>query len=309
MRRTCAFSVDSRVTSTVSTISPLALWRDRTGAFSWLRAAALAIAILPTAPLIWRIAAADLGPRPLTEISHQTGLWAIRLLAVTLAVTPAIELMRRPRLAATRRILGVSVFVWMVVHFIVFVADKSFNLGVVAWELVARIYLLIGTIALIMLGALAATSTDSAVRRLGAQRWKRLHRLVYAIVLLGLVHFFMQSKLDITEPTAMAGIFALLGLLRLPRRFGRTLTPSLTLALAAATTALVAAVEAGYYALAMGAPFEALISADFSLELGLRPCWWAMAAGLALAAAGWATQLAGAKQGAARPAMQNARSR
>ena len=265
---------------------PLALWRDRTGAFSGLRAVALALAVLPALPLLWRIGVADLGPRPLTEISHVTGLWAIRLLAATMAITPLIEILRQPRLAAARRILGVSVFVWMVAHFVVFVADKSFDLGVVAHELFARIYLLIGTAALLMLVALAATSTDSAVRKLGAQRWKRLHRLVYAIVLLGLVHFFMQSKLDVTEPTAMAGIFALLGFLRLPRRFGRVLTPTLTLGLAVATTALVALIEAGYYAIAMGAPFGALISADFSLELGIRPCWAPMAVGVTLAISG-----------------------
>ena len=265
---------------------PLALWRDRTGAFSPLRAAALALAILPALPLVWRIFTADLGPRPLTEISHQTGLWAIRLLAVSLTITPLIELLRQPRLVAARRILGVSVFVWMVAHLVVFMADKSFNLAVIAWELVARIYLLIGLIGLLMLAALAATSTDSAVRRLGADRWKKLHRLVYAIVLLSLVPFFMQSKLDVSEPTAMAGIFALLGFLRLPRRFGRTLTPMLVLGIAVATTALVAMAEAGWYALTMGAPFAALLEADFSLDLGLRPCWWAMIAGVALALSG-----------------------
>lgn len=288
---------------------PLALWRDRTGAFSALRAAALALAVLPALPLLWRIGASDLGPRPLTEISHQTGLWAIRLLALTLAITPMIEFLRLPRLVAARRILGVSVFVWMVVHFVVFVADKSFNLGVVAWELVARIYLLIGTVALIMLGALAATSTDSAVRRLGAARWKRLHRLVYAIVLLSLVHFFMQSKLDISEPTAMAGIFALLGFLRLPRRFERPLTPALVLGLALATGALVAIAEAGWYALTMGAPFGALIAADFSFDLGLRPCWWPVIAGAALAALAFANRLRASGRRIPRAPVQRAQTR
>ncbi|MCB1546156.1 MAG: ferric reductase-like transmembrane domain-containing protein [Methylobacteriaceae bacterium] len=273
------------MTAPTTSPHPLALWRDRTGAFSWLRAVALALAVLPALPLVWRIAASDLGPRPLTEVSHVTGLWAIRLLAATMAVTPLIEILRQPRLVAMRRILGVSVFVWMVAHFVVFVADKSFDPGVVVHELFARIYLLIGLAALLMLAALAATSTDGAVRKLGAQRWKALHRLVYAIVLLGLVHFFMQSKLDVTEPTAMAGIFALLGLLRLPRRFGRALTPAPALALAVATTALVALIEAGYYALAMGAPFGALIAADFSLELGVRPCWAPMAVGVAFVVA------------------------
>lgn len=305
-RQTRAFSVDSRVTSSMTKPSSLALWRDRTGAFSALRTLALAIAILPALPLLWRIATADLGPRPLTEISHQTGLWAIRLLAVTLAITPLIDLTRQPRLVAARRILGVSVFVWMVAHFIAFVADKSFNLPVVAHELFARVYLLIGMIALLMLTALAATSTDGALRRLGAVRWKRLHRLVYAIALLGLVHFFMQSKLDVTEPTAMAGIFALLGFMRLPRRFGRALTPALALTLAAAATALVALTEAGWYALAMGAPFDALIAADFSLDLGLRPCWWAMIAGVAFAAVGWAKGMTATRRAAPRSSIQHA---
>ncbi len=304
-RQTRVLGVDSRVTLTILH-SPLALWRDRTGAFSWLRAAALAIAVLPALPLLWRIAAADLGPRPLTEISHVTGLWAIRLLAVTFAITPLIEILRQPRLVAARRILGVSVFAWMVAHFIVFVADKSFSISVVAHELFARVYLLIGSVALLMLAALAATSTDGAVRRLGAQRWKRLHRLVYAVVALGLAHFFMQSKLDVTEPTAMTGLFALLGLMRLPRRFGRTLTPAVALTLAAATTALVALTEAGWYTFAMGAPFDALIAADFSLDLGLRPCWWALIAGVAMAAAGWAKGAAMTRRAAPRSPIQRA---
>ena len=271
---------------------PLALWRDRTGAFSALRALALAIAVAPALPIAWQIATADLGPRPLTAISHATGLWAIRLLAVSLAITPLIELLRQPRLVATRRILGVSVFAWMVVHFAVFVADKSFDLSVVVHGLIARIYLLIGTIALLMLAALAATSTDGAVRRLGAQRWKLLHRTVYAIVLLSLVHFFMQSKLDVSEPIAMAGIFALLGFLRLPRLFARPLTPALVLAISAVTTALVALAEAGWYTLSKGAPFGVLLEADIRLDRGLRPCWWAMIAGVALAMAGWAKMMA-----------------
>lgn len=287
---------------------PLALWRDRSGVFSPLRALALAIAILPALPLVWRIATSDLGPRPLTEVSHVTGLWAIRLLAVTLAITPLIELLRQPRLVAARRILGVSVFVWMVAHFIAFVADKMFDPAVVVHEIFARIYLLIGTVALLLLAALAATSTDGAVRRLGAQSWKRLHRLVYAITLLGLVHFFMQSKLDVTEPTAMAGIFALLGFMRLPRRFGRALTPALALALAAATGALVALIEAGYYALAMGAPFDALIAADFSLEIGVRPCWAPMAVGIAFAIVGLVARIGRPEAREPRPSLRRAQS-
>ena len=83
-----------------------------------------------------------------------------------------------------------------------------------------RIYLLIGMVALLMLGALAATSTDGMIARFGAERWRRLHLLVYPIAILGLAHCFMQSKQDVSAPTALSGVF-LLGLMRVARRFRR----------------------------------------------------------------------------------------
>lgn len=283
-------------------LRPLALWRDRAGAFSPARAAALALAVAPTLPLIDRILTGDLGARPLTEVSHATGLWAIRLLAVTLAVTPLIDLLRLPRLVAARRILGVSVFVWMVAHFIVFVADKSFDPIVVGRELVVRVYLLIGLVAFLMLGALAATSTDGAIRRLGASSWKKLHRLVYVVALLGLVHFFMQSKLDVTEPTAMAGIFALLGLLRLPKRFGRPLTPTLALSLSVVAAVATALAEAGWFAFSMGAPFGDVLASDFTLDIGLRPCWTPLIGGAAFVVIGLVARYGARRQRSARSA-------
>ncbi|MFV0280066.1 MAG: sulfite oxidase heme-binding subunit YedZ [Rhodoblastus sp.] len=289
----------------VRTHNSLALWRDRTGAFSLARTLALAIVLAPALPLFWRAGTGDFGPRPLTEISHATGLWALRLLAVTMAITPLIEILRLPRLASARRYLGVGVFGWLAAHLLAFIADKSFSLAVVAQEIFVRVYLLIGAGALLVFAALAATSCDGAIRRLGAKNWKRLHRLVYAATLAGLVHFFMQSKLDVSEPTAMAGVFAFLGFLRLPRRFGRTLTPPIVLAAGALTTALVALAEAAWYALAMGASFGALIAADFSLEAGLRPCWAAMAAGIAMALAGGLVRALAAARAVKRAGVSN----
>lgn len=285
----------------VSTLSPrsLALWQDRTGAFSPVRALALLLAVAPALPLIYRAAAADLGPRPLTEISHVTGLWAIRLLAATFAVTPLIELTRWTKLAPARRILGVAVFAWMVAHLFAFFADKSFDAGVIAHELVARVYLLIGLVAFLLLAALAATSTDAAIRRLGPAGWKRLHRLIYVIVALGLVHFFMQAKLEISEPTAVAGMFLLLAALRLPRRAGLRLGPLATLALGLGATAATAAAEAGWFAYAMGAPFGAVIASDFSLDLGVRPCWAPLILATGLAAVGAVARVASARRAAA----------
>ena len=206
-------------------LKPLVLWRDRQGAFSWPRAVALAAAALPAVWFAARALAFGLGARPLTEAIHFSGVWTVRLLLLTLAVTPLVAAIRKPRLVPMRRILGVAVFAWILVHFVLFIADKSFNLVVVAQEIVKRIYLTIGFVALLMLAALAATSTDAAVSRLGAPAWKRLHLLVHAIVLLGLIHFFMQSKADVSEPTIMAGLFVWLFLLRQPKRLGWGLSP------------------------------------------------------------------------------------
>ncbi len=278
--------------SSSSPLRSLALWRDRAGAFSAPRAVALAMAVAPALPLLARIATHDLGPRPLTEVSHVTGLWAVRLLAATLAVTPLIALLRRPRFASSRRILGVAVFVWMVAHFVAFVADKSFDPVVVAHEIALRVYLLIGFAAFLTLGALAATSTDRMIARLGAERWRNLHRLVYLVVALGLVHFFMQAKEDISEPTAMAGLFALLGAMRLARRFGRQLTPLTVAILSIVVAAGAAALEAAWFAWKFGAPFMTVIAADFDLSMGLRPCWLPLIAGLAFGALGLLSGLA-----------------
>jgi sulfoxide reductase heme-binding subunit YedZ len=281
------------------THSSFALWRDRTGVFSWPRTFALALAVAPALPLLARILAQDLGARPLTEVSHVTGLWAIRLLAATLAVSPLIALLRRPRLAPARRILGVAVFAWMVAHFAAFVADKMFDPVVVAREIALRVYLLIGMIAFLMLGALAATSTDGMIARLGATRWRNLHLLVYPVAILGLAHYFMQSKQDVSEPTALAGVFALLGLIRLAKRFGAQATPLSTAALAVAAALGTALAEAIYFMLKFGAPFTAALEADIDFSYDVRPCWLPLAVGLAMALAGLAFRQ---KESARRPA-------
>ena len=256
-----------------------ALWRDRQGAFSSPRAFALALAVLPALWFAGKLLTVGIGPRPITETIHFTGLWTVRLLAMTLAVTPLIAGTRKPRLVPMRRILGVAVFAWVLAHLALFIADKSFDLLLVASEIVKRIYLLIGFAALLMLAMLAATSTDAAISRLGASGWKRLHLLVYAIVVLGLVHFFMQSKADVTEPTIMAGLISWLLLLRLPKRFGYTVSPPVLLAVGVAAAALTAIGEALYFHIKVNAPIsEVLFDADLDFSDGVRPLWWPLGA-------------------------------
>lgn len=260
---------------------PYALWRDRQGALSYPRVVALAAAVLPALWFAGQALVFGLGPRPLTNAIHFSGLWAVRLLALTLAVTPLIVATRKPKLVPMRRIFGVAVFAWILAHFVLFVADKSFDLAVVAGEIVKRIYLAIGFVALLLLAALAATSTDAAVSRLGAPAWKRLHLLVYAITLLGLVHFFLQSKADVSEPTIMAGLIGWLLLLRLPKKRGVPLSPLVLVAAGLLVAVLTAGAEALYFHLKVGAAFsDILLDADFDFSDGPRPPWWPLGAAI-----------------------------
>jgi methionine sulfoxide reductase heme-binding subunit len=265
-------------------------WLDRGGRFSPLKSIAFALLWAPGLWLAWRLAAGQLGPRPINEIILHTGLWTIRLLLITLAVTSVRQLLRWPQLVTVRRMIGVAAFAYAAAHLTAFAADKAFDLGVVATEIVGRFYLTIGALALAGLAALTATSTDRMVHRLGGRNWRRLHRLVYAIGILAAVHFFLQSKLNVAEPIVMAGLLSwLLGYRLLPDASGQSLR---RLAQVAGLGILVGFLTLGgefaYYALAFHADPLRLLAAAFSLKAGIRPGWIVLAIGAlvtALAAA------------------------
>ena len=250
-------------------------WYDHDGRFSPLKALVLAALFVPG---LWTAISFDLGllgARPLTEAIHQFGDWTIRLVFIALAISPARVVLRWPQLLQVRRMVGVAAFVYVLVHLSLYAADEAFDIPTVASEIVLRIYLTIGFSALLGAGVLAITSTDGWQRRLGARRWQKLHRILYAIALLAVIHYFMQSKLDEWEPTVMAGIFVwLMGCRALAWRFGRGKLPLAAMAaMSLAAGALTALGEAAYFTLAMGAPFGLVLMADFSLETGIRPAW------------------------------------
>ncbi|HXF90097.1 MAG TPA: protein-methionine-sulfoxide reductase heme-binding subunit MsrQ [Xanthobacteraceae bacterium] len=189
---------------------PLKVWRDTANRLSPLRIAALALLIAPAAKAIYDFEAIVYGARPLDNLVHRTGFWAIIFLLVALSITPLRRIARFPLLADVRRMIGVGAFVYAAAHILLFVADLSFNLKRVATEIIFRVYLTIGFIALFGLTALAATSTDGMVRRLGVKRWQRLHQAIYVIAGLALIHFFQQNKADVSVPTFAAGLFGLM---------------------------------------------------------------------------------------------------
>src|SRR5579862_7190503 len=181
-------------------------WNDYSRKLSPLKLTVFIALFLPAAWTALAFATGNLGARPLTEAIHQQGLWTIRLILIALAITPLKAILQWQRLILVRRMVGVAAFAYILLHFTLYIADESFNLVTVASEIVKRIYLTIGFTALVGLAVLAATSTDRMVRRLG-RKWQTLHRLIYLICLLGLIHYSMQSKLEQWEPAIADGIF------------------------------------------------------------------------------------------------------
>jgi sulfoxide reductase heme-binding subunit YedZ len=260
-------------------------WFDRTGRFSVLRAVTFALVIIPALWIGTEALMNWLGPRPATEAIHQSGLWAIRFLATTLAITPLRAATRASKLIGIRRMLGVSVFAYAALHLSLYSLDQHFDLVHIASEIARRFYLAIGFIGFLILCALAATATDGMIKKLGPERWGRLHRWVYAVAVIGTVHFFLQSKLDVSEPFWMAGIFVFLLGDRVLMRFIKDPAAWELAALVSIVSATTALAEASYYALAKGAPFLYVLEANFDFSYSVRPAWYVLAAGLVLVAA------------------------
>ena len=264
-------------------------WRDFSGRFSPLK---LAVFIALFGPALWTLMAFELGwlgPRAFNEAIHRIGLWTIRFLFIALAITPLRQILQWPRLLLVRRMVGVTAFAYAFTHLTLYTADQMFDLVKVATEILLRIYLTIGIVAVLSLAALAATSTDAMIKRLGARRWQRLHRIVYVIALLAVVHYWMQSKLEIWEPTIMAGIYIWLMGYRLLARFVgvRGRLPLLWVAgLALIAAAVTALGEAAYFRLAYGVDPMRVLDANLSLVTGIRPAPIVLGLGLAVAAAG-----------------------
>ncbi len=255
-------------------------WRDRAGRFSVLKTTVLAGAILPGALIAYWWLAGALGPRTLNAATHETGKWAVRFLLISLAVTPARYLFDQGKVVIVRRMLGVAAAAYAAAHFSLYVADQQFSLGKVSSEIASRFYLTIGFVALLGLLALAATSTDAWVRRLG-RRWKQLHWLIYPIGVLALWHHFLQSKAGVSTALFAAGVFLwLIGWRLLPRKLRAN--PWAVLALAPATAMLTAWLEFAWYGLATRLNPWRILNANLDIEYGLSTAEWVGVAGLAV---------------------------
>ncbi|MGD0972650.1 MAG: protein-methionine-sulfoxide reductase heme-binding subunit MsrQ [Candidatus Korobacteraceae bacterium] len=154
----------------------------------------------------------ELGANPIEMITHQTGLRALTLLLVTLAITPLRRITGQLWLIQYRRMLGLFAFFYAVLHMLTYVwLDQFFNVHAMLKDIVKRPFITMGSAAFLMLVPLALTSTQSAIRRLG-RRWQQLHRLVYCSAVAGVIHFLWLVKKDIRQPLIYALVLtALLG--------------------------------------------------------------------------------------------------
>lgn len=259
-------------------------WLDRSGRLSWLKLLVFVGLFLPGLWIALELQQGWLAPKPVTEAIHGIGQWAVRFLLLSLLVSTLRRIGQWSRLIAVRRMLGVAAMAYAVVHFSLYIVDQHFDLAHVASEIALRFYLTIGFVALVGLVALGSTSTDAMIRRLGGKRWSRLHSLVYAIAVLALVHFLLQSKVDVTEAILMVGFFLLLMGQRLLQKFdlGDAVLPLAGLAVGSAL--LTALVEALWYRLRNGIAFEEVLGANLDFASPLRPAWWVLAVGIALLA-------------------------
>lgn len=168
----------------------------------WAKPAAVVLALLP---FIWLVLAAGLdwlGANPAEALERATGDWTLRMLCIVLAITPARKLGSLPVLARFRRMMGLFVYFYAVLHLLAYSwFDMGFDLNDISHDIIKRPFILVGFICVLMLTPLAITSFKPAMRTLGARRWQLLHRLVYGIAALALLHFFWMraGKNDFSE--------------------------------------------------------------------------------------------------------------
>lgn len=262
--------------------APYLPWTDRAGRTSWLKLAVFCVALVPALLTLQAALTGTLGARPVNAAILKTGDHAVWLLLASLSVTPLRRIGNWPKLILVRRMLGLFALAYVALHLFLFVVEKSYDLWVVASEIVLRFYLTIGFVAVLGFVALGITSNEAAIRRLGAARWNQLHSIVYGVGILTLLHFFLQSKTDVSKSLWAMGLFALLMGVRGLNRYKLPMTAASLLGLAVLCTLATAGAEAGYYAWKNGANWLMVLDNNLDPDLAPRPALIVALAGLVL---------------------------
>jgi sulfoxide reductase heme-binding subunit YedZ len=212
----------------------------------------------------------------------------VRLILITLAVTPFRRLLRWSRLVMLRRQIGVAAMCYALLHLTLYAASEGWVLGKVVHEIVYRFYLTIGIVAIFGLVALGITSTDGMIRRMGGRNWQRLHRIVYIIAVLAVVHFLLQSiKRDMTTPFVFIGFLVWELGYRGAFALNAMEKPWQAAILAVLAGLAAAGIEYGWYAIFTQIPAERVLDANLQFAYRIAPSWWVAGSGLMLAILAW----------------------
>jgi sulfoxide reductase heme-binding subunit YedZ len=184
----------------------------------WVAKPALFLALLtPFLMMALDAATGGLSANPIEDVLHRSGLWGLRILLLSLTITPLKRLFGWSVLIRFRRMVGLFAFFYLVLHFSIYLGlDRFFSLSDIVEDIAVRPFITVGFATILLLLPLAITSTKKMVKRLGGKRWTRLHRLVYPAGVGGVVHYLWAVKLDAREPTIYAVLLVILLTLRIP---------------------------------------------------------------------------------------------
>jgi sulfoxide reductase heme-binding subunit YedZ len=262
-------------------------WQDRQHRFSWLKASAFALVLLPGIRLTYQTAAGEFGLLAMAfgGLTYWSGVWATVVLLMALAVTPIIVVFRWPALVDVRRMIGVMALVYTIVHIVLYFGLRSWNFERIGTETVTRLTLFVATLSTIGLIVLAATSLDAAIRRMGAKGWQRLHNTNYIISALALLHVVL-ARGTYAEQYLLCGLFVWLMLWRVLYRYKLGSDAKALLALAVICCLFTAFLEAGFMWGRRGYDVMGTLHINFiwaPAEIGIQPPWQVLAFGLVFA--------------------------
>jgi methionine sulfoxide reductase heme-binding subunit len=177
----------------------------------WTKVVVFTGCLVPAAWLVWRGFNNDLTADPIAFITHTTGDWTLRFLIITLAITPLRKVLHLPQLIRFRRMLGLFAFFYVCLHFTTWIwLDHSFAWPDLWKDVLKRPFITVGFTGFVLLIPLAITSTAGWIRRLGGKRWQMLHRLIYVIAVLGVIHYYWLVKSDVRKPLFYGALVAIL---------------------------------------------------------------------------------------------------
>ena len=177
---------------------------------AFMKALVFVACLIPLGYIGWAFSMDQLGANPIEEVIHQTGDWTLRFLLITLSLTPLRSLTGSGKWLQFRRMIGLYAFFYATLHLLSYVVlDQFFDWPEILKDIIKHPYITVGFLAWLLMIPLAVTSTKGMMKRLG-RRWKQLHRLVYVIAILGIIHFTWLVKADYQEPLIYGLILSLL---------------------------------------------------------------------------------------------------